>query len=47
MAIVVSLGATSCGSPTEQPDKQAAAAPKDAPAATAAPTTVTTAAPTT
>jgi hypothetical protein len=42
----VSLGATACGSPTEQPDKQAAAAARDAPAAVARVTT-TTAAPTT
>jgi hypothetical protein len=54
--VVVSLGATACGSPTEQPDKQALAADRDAPAArattaatttTAAPTTTTTVLPTT
>jgi hypothetical protein len=44
--VIAGLGATACGSPTEQPDKAAAAA-RAAPAATAAPTTTTTAAPTT
>jgi hypothetical protein len=45
VVIVAILGATSCGAPTEQPDKQAAAAAKDAPGASTAPSTATTAAP--